>query len=525
MPSAPGHSQASARWGAALAFGGLFSAALLLFFLARLLDGGGLEGLRDPVGYLSRLDHDVAMDRVSNAAEVVAGVLAILITVVAIVVELAANRYTHRITQLFVRDPVNLVVMGLFVLTTILCLWVSTTPAPTGEAPLPRGALVLCMSLVTACLLALIPYFGFLFRFVSPLSILDRLRIQAVRAVGRARTRPVEPERNRVVEAIEELEDVARSARDHSDRGISMAGVDALAELVREVAPLREGLPRAWFAVDAGLARDPDFVSMAPSVLDEIDREGTWLEIKVLRQYWSLFSESLVTARDVANLVALNTRRLTEEGALPLRLSCQFFNSYLRAAINARDLRTAYYVLHQYRLLAEFRLVREDGADTLEIASHLRYYGRLGYEQNQAFLLEVVAYDIGLLVERAARAELPDVDPLLDMLLEVDSESRTFEQEERLRGVRRAQIQVAAFFLERGDEARARRVYEDMAGEPPERMVAIRAELEAEKESGYREFTDRGVNFAYLEPARRAKLPEFFGWFEGLGATRSGRPG
>ena len=80
--------------------------------------------------------------------------------------------------------------------------------------------------------------------------------------------------------------------------------------------------------------------------------------------------------------------------------------------------------------------------------------------------------------------------------------------------MRRAQIQVAAFFLERGDEARARRVFEDMSGETRERLTAIRAELEAEKEPGYREFTDRGVNFAYLEPARRAKLPEFFAWFD-----------
>ena len=48
----------------------------------------------------------------ANAAEVVAAVLAIAITVVAIVVELAANRYSHRITQLFVRNPVNLSVIA-----------------------------------------------------------------------------------------------------------------------------------------------------------------------------------------------------------------------------------------------------------------------------------------------------------------------------------------------------------------------------------------------------------------------------
>ena len=50
--------------------------------------------------------------------------LAILITVVAIVVELAANRYTPRITELFVRDPVNVVVMSSFVITSVLVVWI-----------------------------------------------------------------------------------------------------------------------------------------------------------------------------------------------------------------------------------------------------------------------------------------------------------------------------------------------------------------------------------------------------------------
>ena len=78
------------------------------------------------------------------AAQLVAGVLAIVITVAAIVVELAANRYTSRITQLFVREPANFLLMGLYVVTTLLCLWLSARararrPRPPG--PLPRAGL------------------------------------------------------------------------------------------------------------------------------------------------------------------------------------------------------------------------------------------------------------------------------------------------------------------------------------------------------------------------------------------------
>ncbi|UCE87941.1 MAG: hypothetical protein JSU66_06535 [Deltaproteobacteria bacterium] len=53
----------------------------------------------------------------------------------------------------------------------------------------------------------------------------------------------------------------------------------------------------------------------------------------------------------------------------------------------------------------------------------------------------------------------------------------------------------------------------DMARERPERLASIRDELLAEQRSQYWEITDRGVNFAYLPPDRRAKLAEFFAWF------------
>jgi hypothetical protein len=235
--------------------------------------------------------------------------------------------------------------------------------------------------------------------------------------------------------------------------------------------------------------------------------------VKVLRQYAALFSESLGRARDVASLITLNTRHLAETSCIPLDVSLQFFNSFMRATINARDPRTAYYVLNQYRLLAESRMAARDTEAVIEIAGHLRYYGLLGYEVGLPFLLEVVAYDIGLLVEAAAREGQAEVDPLLDLLLEVDTETGREEQEAPVRGVRRAQIQLATFFLERGDEARARRIFRDLADDPPERLAAIRSEIAAETNPIYREFTDRGVNFAYLAPSRRDELDHFFSWW------------
>src|SRR5262245_412564 len=501
--------------------GGL--AALVLVALALLALSIFLESppghAIGPFEWLASLDADRAASLLGVSAQLVAGVLAIVITVAAIVVELAANRYTSRITQLFVREPANFLLMGLYVVTTLLCLWLSGLPDLTNEGPsrVPRGGLLIGLSLVSLCLAALLPYFGFLFRFLEPTSVISRIRRIAIASIASARTHRAPGAHASVIEAIEELEDIARSAREHSDRSISMAAISALAALLREYAPLRDQLPASWFSVEGSLSHDPDFVSMAPVALGEIREQRIWLETKVLRGYLALFGESLGDARDVANLLALETRRLGVEaiGHHPalLDLVIRFFNSYLRAAVNAHDLRSAYYVLDQYRLLGEATLGAGDGRRTLEIAGHLRFYGQLAVELGQSFLLEAVAYDMARLVEHAVETGRPEAGPLLDLFLGVDREPDSPEQEERLRGVRRAQVQLATFFLARGDEPAARRIFEDMKHERRERMSAVRLELEHEDRAQYWEFTDRGVNFSYLPPERRAHLARFFSWF------------
>ena len=477
--------------------------------------------LQSPLAWLATLDNARAGGLLGVAAQLVAGVLAIVITVAAIVVELAATRYTSRITQLFVRHPTTFLLMSLYVVTTLLCLWLSGVPelATQGPSRFPRAGLVIGLALVSLCLATLLPYFGFLFDFLEPTNVIGRIRGLAVARIQRATRRTLVGTRASVIEAIEELEDVARSARERSDRSISMAAISSLAGLLREYAPLREQLPASWFEIEGALAGDPDFVSMAPAAVAEIRDKRIWFETKVLRQYYALFGESLGDARDIANLIALETRRLGVEAieAHPalLDLVIRFFNSYLRAAVNARDQRTAYYVLDQYRLLGEATLAAGDTRRTLELAGHFRYYGQLAYEMGQSFLLEAVAYDLARLVECAVEGGRAEAGALLDLFLQVDREPESPEQEERLRGVRRAQVQLATFFLARGEEPPARRIFEDMRDERHERLAAVRDELMAEERAQYWEFTDRGVNFAYLPPERRAHLARFFSWFGG----------
>jgi hypothetical protein len=311
-----------------------------------------------------------------------------------------------------------------------------------------------------------------------------------------------------VIDAVEELEDVARSAMQNSDRGIAMVSVEALTELLGDVTRQREELPRDWFVLDDVIARDADFVSMAAPALEAIAKEGTWFEAKILRQCRELFVDACGNARDVASMIAIHTRRLGEEFALthpPLLEQClRAFNSYLRASLNARDMRTGFYVLHQYRLLGESLLAQGLEPAVLEIATHMRYYGRTASASELPFLLEVAAYDLSNLIEAAAD-KIAVRDALIEVLLAIDHEGA-----ENLLGVRKAQIQLATFFLVRGDPTPARRIAADLASERRGLLLTAREELEGESSPHYWEINDRAVNFSYLPPDRRAKLADVF---------------
>jgi hypothetical protein len=99
---------------------------------------------------------------------------------------------------------------------------------------------------------------------------------------------------------------------------------------------------------------------------------------------------------------------------------------------------------------------------------------------------------------------------LLDIFLGLDKKAETQAEEQTLRGVRKAQIKLAAFYLLKGADLYVDRICADMRAEKPERMASIRAELASVSEEQFWEVTDRGINFDYIEPARKERLDEFF---------------
>lgn len=465
---------------------------------------------------------DAALEALANSAELMAAVLGVVVTVVAIVVELAANRYSHEITRLFLRDPVNQVVLGLLVVATLQCIWVGMVVGDAGDVTLAtHPGIALNLGLVTASLLLLVPYIYFVFTFLSPLSVIERICRDAYREVLRVDERNVERSQQRVEEAVDQLQDVARSAITQGDRSIAMAAVDAMAGLLVDYQQVRDRLPEPWFEVTGSVARDPDFVALGADTLADVRRQRIWLERKVFRRYLSLMGQGAGHARDVANLIGIHTQELACRfgGERPelLALCMHTLNSYLRACINARDPRTAYFLMDQYRLVGEHRLRHDDAASAVTVAGFLREYGQIAHKMGISFLLETAAYDVTKLIEVALDTGSPGADPLLDCLLSLDQQIREESHEDSLLGVRRSQIQLGARLLAHGDHARAERIAADLAGERPERLERLRQGLLQDDRDQFWELMDRGGNFAYLAPELR---PFLAGLFERISAAR-----
>jgi hypothetical protein len=479
-----------------------------------------------PLTRLLDFDPDTLQNALGNLAQIIAAVLGIAITVVSIVVQIAATRYTSRVAEMFFRDRTNLAVMGFFVVACIDAVWVSLSVA---RDYVPRLTIVVTVGMVTASLLALIPYFAYVFDFLDPEKVIARIGRQTLRNAlggGRPTDASVETRQGQTVTSMEQLAGVAVNAISQKDKVIASNAISALRRVIVDYLPAKSGLEPSWFTIGPGLRADPDLVALAPESVTDLAAAGTWLEWKGLRQMRSVFGEALKEMPEMAHVVVIETRYVAEAALAAseravLSLTVRFMNTYLRAALNARDVRTAYNVLNQYRQLAENMMCARGGSankEVSEVGAHLRYYAQLANGMGLSFVAETAAYDLGALCEMASITQSPVQDDLLATFLDIDKEAENSSQEKGLRGVRKAQAKLAAYYLLSGAVSRARQIYDDMALETIERLRSIRDEMLSVRAKEFWEIIDRGTNFDYVDEDRKDKLREFFGWFADLDA-------
>lgn len=469
----------------------------------------------NPLELVFNYDLETLQNALGNLAQTVAAVVGIVMTVVAIVVQLAATRYTPRVTELFLKERTNVVVLGFFVVSCIMAIYVSLA---VGNGFLPKASVVVAVMAVTLSLLLMVPYFVYVFDFLDPEGVVTRIRDTAI-DVATPPVKDVEAAQLKVLQAIEQLSDVAVAAMANHDKIIAARAVDAMRTLSVRYLETKRHLGGGWHSPCQEVRQNPDFVSMNADSLEDLVRERTWLEWKVLRQFQAIYNEALDANPDMNYLIAIDTRYLGEAAldsaeAPAVALVIKFFNTYLRSTLNKRQVRTAYNVMNQYRQLVEavLRDPRERGR-AVEIAGYLRYYGQTANGMGLSFVTETIAYDLAALCELAFELKAPGHDALLGSLLELDREAEDEASERALRGVRKAQLRLAAFYLDRDAPDEARRIHEDMANERPERLLSLKNELMRIVDKDFWEVIDRGANFDYMSPERKGKLEVFFRWF------------
>ncbi|HET9932542.1 MAG TPA: DUF2254 family protein [Polyangiaceae bacterium] len=507
------------RWGVPIAV--LSSAAFVIFwgfyaidYFASRIPAAPPSG---PVEHYLRFDPGSITDAVSALAGMMAAVFGIVVTVISIIVQLSANRYAG-VARMFLRDRLNLAIMGFYVIACVCGIWLSVGIQ---HDFVPRATLLGMLCATSAGLVLMAPYFGYVFWFVEPMNIIARIRKEAVGTAARGSQSEgvldLMRAQARTLSGMEELTDITSNSISGKDKIIASGAVDALKDFALDYISRKPKAVPSWFEIGAAIRENPDFVAMDPESLSDLEQRRTWVEWKVMRQYLGIYNEALASMRDINYLIAIDTRYIGEAAATSgdvelLLLVYRFLNSYLRSTLNAREVRTAYNVLNQYRLLIEALIKLERHEHAIEGVRHLLYYGSVSFDMKLTFVTETVAYDVSALCQVAHEAKSSAEEAMLALFLELDRPLRVSSQEGALLGVRKAQVKLAAYYLTQNEERKARLIADDMANEPRERLRSIRRALERVNTKDFWEIIDRGRNFEYMPPPQRAMLTPFFAW-------------
>ncbi|MBH24965.1 MAG: hypothetical protein CMH57_11020 [Myxococcales bacterium] len=498
--------QASGRLSLSL-FAGVVGAALGLMIVLLALDvslseltvhgiAGGVQagGLSEALGSL---------------AEVLAAVLGLSLTVVAIVVQLASQRYSAKIVDLFMRDWTN---VGVFSFMVVSCIYVVLLPAFAGpEQALPDITVGAGLVLAVVNFGLLLPYFGHVFAFLHPNNIITQIKTTAYRSLGRAHLGRGELSAAQIqmAQAIERIADNCLAAITQSDRSLALHSIRTMEELILRYFRFKVDLPPSW-----SKAPHRHFFALSEEFYEEIVHRGTWVEAKTLMEFEHVMRRALGSMSELVSQLssssrAIGERALEEQDGEALELVLRFFNTYIRHALNARNVRAVYNILYQYRQLSVTAMSRRPDLSR-RVVEHLVYYGRIANAMGLPFVTVTAAHDVRVMCEHAFAEAHIDVIPVLELFLTLDQPSEGKTEELALLGVRKAQSILGAFFLSRGAPELAQRIREDMDEESPARLASIRDAILAVTDRKFWEITDRGFNFDFVEPEMRKYVHEFF---------------
>src|SRR6187397_2579306 len=198
-----------------------FAALWLLDYFV--IDAGHRGKSAGPLSQLLDFDAETMQNALGSLSQVIAAVLGIAITVVSIVVQLAATRYTSRVAEMFFRDRINLAVMGFFVVACLEALWVSLTVR---KDYVPTATITATVIMASGSVLLLVPYFAYVFDFLDPEKVIARIGQQTLeratsRKPPRAGAETAADRQTQALGGLANLADIAVNALGQKDKVIA----------------------------------------------------------------------------------------------------------------------------------------------------------------------------------------------------------------------------------------------------------------------------------------------------------------
>ncbi len=137
----------------------------VLYLVDHYVTGGKWSEQHGVVKSYVFFDQGSITDAVSGLGAMIAAVLGIVLTVVSIVVQLSAERYTG-VTTMFFKDRTNIAVLGYYVIACVCGIWLWLSVSLRDFVP--RATLLAMMASTTVGLVLMAPYFAYVFRFLEP---------------------------------------------------------------------------------------------------------------------------------------------------------------------------------------------------------------------------------------------------------------------------------------------------------------------------------------------------------------------
>jgi hypothetical protein len=419
---------------------------------------------------------------------------AMVLTFIALAVPITANMYTPKLIDIFVRDRVNIAAMifyaglGAHAVFGQAMMYDQWSPVAIYSVLWTSGVVGFAV---------LVPYYFYVLNFLNPVTIIRRVTEIIIREFGviAAGECALPEARRRLDQEILTLGNVILRAVDRTDRDVSLDAIHGLQHTIMRYAMVKPQLTPQWFEAEAAL-----FTGHSRDAIAYIVKDRVWVEQKCLHQLRLAYTASLAKMPDAISAISGVNRRIAQHANRHqddglVRLCVRYFNTFLREAINRKDVHAIYDVYSQYTFLAKELLTTAPG-EALAIGRHFKYYAEFARWQGMPFIYELAAHDLVDVVEAAYAAKAATRAELLGIFLEFESEKASVR-------LTKSQVVLAAYFEREGLLAEREAVVKAILRCGAAHIETARKSMAETVDPVFWEVTDRQTNLDHVEPSRR----------------------